>query len=145
MVIHKRRRQSRTGLGVLALVALLLLSGCSLFFGSRPDTLAPAGKLYEDGERELGRGRYDAAREDLRKIVERFPDSSLVPEARFLLGESYYREQEYERAIREFEAFMSLNPGHRIADLVQYRLARSYFDGMPTLERDQAVTAKAVT
>ncbi len=144
MVIHSRSRQSGRRLGVLALAAALLLSGCS-FFSSRPDTLPPAGKLYEDGERELGRGRYDAAREDLRKVVERFPDSSLVPPARFLLGESYYREQEYDKAIRELEAFMSLNPGHPIADLVQYRLARSYFDNMPTLERDQAVTAKAIT
>lgn len=144
MVIHSRSRRSGSRLGVRALAAVLLLSGCSLF-GGRPETLPPAGKLYEDGERELGRGRYDAAREDLRKVVERFPDSSLVPQARFLMGESYYREQEYDRAIREFEAFMSLNPGHPIADLVQYRLARSYFDNMPTLERDQAVTAKAVT
>jgi outer membrane protein assembly factor BamD len=144
VVIHRRSRRSGARLGAFALAAGLLFSGCSLF-GGRPDTLPPAAKLYEDGERELGRGRYDAAREDLRKIVERFPDSSLVPETRFLIGESYYREEEYERAIREFEAFMSLYPAHRIADLVQYRLARSYFDGMPTVERDQAVTAKAVT
>ena len=33
--------------------------------------------------------------------------------------------------------------GHLIADLGQYRLARSYFDQMPTVERDQAITAKA--
>lgn len=145
MVIHKRRRQSRPGLGVLALVALLLLSGCSLFFGSRPDTLAPAGKLYEDGERELGRGRYDSARDAFRKIIERHPDSNLVPQARFLLGEAYYREQEYAKAIKELEGFMSLYPGLPIADLAQYRLARSYFDDMPSVERDQAPTARAVT
>jgi len=144
VVIHKRRRQSRTGLGVLALVALLLLSGCSLFFGSRPDTLPPAGKLYEDGERELGRGRYDSARDAFRKIIERHPDSNLVPQARFLLGEAYYREREYAKAIKELEGFMSLYPGHPIADLVQYRVARSYFDDMPTVERDQAPTARAV-
>lgn len=144
MVIHSRSRHSGCRLGVLALAAVLLLSGCSLF-SSRPDTLPPAGKLYEDGERELLRGRYEASREDLRKIIERFPDSDLVPKARFLLGETYYRDKEYDRAVREFEAFMSFFPGHAIADLVQYRLSRSYFDNMPTVERDQGVTAKAIT
>ncbi|MBI3457242.1 MAG: outer membrane protein assembly factor BamD [Candidatus Rokubacteria bacterium] len=143
MVIHTCSRHPGARLGVLALAALPLLAGCSLF-GSRPETLPPAAKLYEDGEREILKGRYDAARDSLQKVVERHPDSDLVPQARFLLGESYYREREYDKAIRELEAFMSLYPGHPIADFAQYRLARSYLDNMPALERDQAVTAKAL-
>ena len=143
MVIHSRARYPALWLGAFALAAIPLLAGCSLF-GGRPDTLPPAGKLYEEGERDMLRSRYDSARDALRKIVERHPDSNLVPQARFLLGETYYREKEYERAAKEFEAFMSLYPGHAIADLVEYRLARSYFDSMPTLERDQAVTSKAL-
>lgn len=106
--------------------------------------MPPPGALYADGERALGRGRYDGARDSFGKLIERHPDSSLVPHARFLLGETYYRDKEYDRAVREFEAFMAYYPGHAIADLVQYRLARSHFDNMPTLERDQAVTAKAL-
>src|SRR5262245_4163629 len=143
VVTHTRLRRCRARLGVIALVAPLLLSGCSLFSG-KPSTLAPAPKLYEDGERDLDRKRYDAARESLRKIIERHPDSTLVPQARFLIGESYYRDQEYDKAVRELEAFMSLYPGNPIADLAQYRLAKSYFDNMPTVERDQAATSKAI-
>lgn len=139
---HTRRRL-RLRLGVFALGGLILISGCTLF-RSRPTTLPPAGKLLEDGEADLLKERYEAAREALRKLAERHPDSELVPTARFLLGESYYRERQYDKAIREFEAFMTLYPGHAIADLAQYRLARSHFDQMPTLERDQAVTAKAL-
>jgi outer membrane protein assembly factor BamD len=136
-------RRPRLRLGVLALSGLILLSGCS-FFRSRPTTLPPASKLLEDGERELLKERYDAARESLQKLVERHPDSELVPIGRFLLGEAYYRERQYDKAIRELEAFLALYPGHAIADLAQYRLARSHFDRMPTLERDQAITAKAL-
>ncbi|HEV8672415.1 MAG TPA: outer membrane protein assembly factor BamD [Methylomirabilota bacterium] len=143
MAIGDRSRHPAFWLGALALVTMLPLAGCSLF-GGRPDTLPPAGKLYEEGERDVLKGRYEAARDSLRKIIERHPDSTLVPPARFLMGESYYREKEYDKAVKEFEAFMSLYPGHAIADFAQYRLARSYFDGMPTLERDQAVTGKAL-
>jgi outer membrane protein assembly factor BamD len=143
VVIVHRPRHSSARLGVLALVGLLLLSGCSLFRG-RPDTLAPAGQLYSNGERDLDRARYEAARDAFRKIVERHPDSNLVPQARFLVGETYYRDKEYEKAAKEFEAFMNLYPGHAIADLAQYRLAQSFYDDRPSLERDQAATAKAM-
>jgi outer membrane protein assembly factor BamD len=141
VVIQTRHRQTALWLGALALAALPFLGGCS--FG-RPETLAPANKLYEDGNRDLGRKRYEAAREQFRKIVERHPDSNLVPQARFLLGESYYRDGEWDKAAREFDGFMAIYPAHAIADLAQYRLARSYFDGMPDLERDQAVAARAL-
>jgi outer membrane protein assembly factor BamD len=77
-------------------------------------------------------------------LVERQPESDLVPVATFLIGETYYRAGEYEKAAPEFESFVTLYPGHAIADLGQYRLARSYFDQMPTLERDQALTARAL-
>lgn len=129
--------------GVLALAALLLLSGCSWFSG-RPELLLPAGKLYEEGERLMVQGRQDGARDRFTKIVERFPESDLAPVSRFLVGETYYRAQEYDKAAPEFEAFVTLYPGHSIADLGQYRLARSYFDQIPTVERDQNITAKAL-
>ena len=129
--------------GVLALVAISFLPGCS-WFRSRPDILPPAGRLYEEGEGLLLRGRYDAAREAFSKLVERHPESELVPVARFLIGESFYRAGEHAKAIPEYEAFVTLYPGHAIADLGQYRLARSHFDQMPTLERDQAITGKAL-
>ncbi|MGH7263913.1 MAG: outer membrane protein assembly factor BamD [Candidatus Rokuibacteriota bacterium] len=143
MVIHSRSLLRAAGLGAVALASLNFLAGCGLF-QSRPDTVPPVAALYAEGERDLAKGRHEAARDAFRKIIERHPDSTLVPEARFLLGESFYRDQEYDRAVRELEAFMAYYPAHSIADLAQYRLARSHFDNMPPLERDQAVTARAL-
>jgi outer membrane protein assembly factor BamD len=127
----------------LAVAAVCLLTGCS-WLGGRPTTLLPAGQLYARGEDLLARERYDQARDNFRMLVERQPESDLVPVATFLVGETYYRATEYEKAAPEFETFVTLYPGHAIADLGQYRLARSYFDQMPTLERDQAITARAL-
>ena len=58
--------------------------------------------------------------------------------ARFLIGEAFYREAEFDKAVREFEAFLAFFPRHQIADLVQYRLAMSYYDQMKPVEQDQA-------
>lgn len=112
---------------------------------TRPtEAILPAGELYSKGEDELSRGNYEDARTNFRRIVERHPDSSLAPRARFLVGEAYYREGEFDKAIKEFESFMAFYPGQLIADLVQYRLAMSYYDQMKPVEQDQGLTLKAV-
>jgi outer membrane protein assembly factor BamD len=129
------------------LVALLLLGGCSSirgFFRPQPQPLPPATDLYQIGEAELNRRRYEDARTAFRKIVERHPQSTHAARARFLLGETYYREGEFDRAVREFEAFLAFFPRHQIADLAQYRLAMSYYDQMKPVEQDQTITAKAL-
>jgi outer membrane protein assembly factor BamD len=138
-----RRRPFQRGVLAPAAAAVILLSGCS-FISGRPTTIAPAAKLYEEGERLLFLEKYPAAREQFQWLVERHPESELAAVGRFLVGETYFRSKEYEKAVPEFETFVTLYPSHQIADLGQYRLARSYFDQMPTLERDQKITAQAL-
>jgi outer membrane protein assembly factor BamD len=129
---------------VISAVALsLLLGGCGIFT-EQPTVLLPAPELYAKGNYDLERKRYEDARASFRKIVERFPNSSLAPQARFLIGEGYYRDADFEKAIKEFQAFMAFYPRHMIADLVQYRLAMSYYDQLKPVEQDQGLTAKAV-
>ncbi len=135
-------------LAVSALVALsTLLGGCSTiadWVRQRPQPLPPASDLYAVGEKELDRSRYAEARTAFQKIVERHPQSIYAPRARFLMGEAYYRESEWDKAIKEFETFRSFYPRHQIADLVQFRLAMSYYDQMKPVEQDQAITQKAM-
>jgi outer membrane protein assembly factor BamD len=124
-------------------IAAVVLSGCTIF-GGRPSTVAPAATLYDAGERLLLQDKYEQAREQFSLLAERHPESDLAPVARFLVGETYFRAKDFEKAVPEFESFVTLYPGHQIADLGQYRLARSFFDQMPTLERDQKITAQAL-
>ena len=128
----------------------ILLGGCSSagwlsdLFRPRAQPLLPAADLYQLGETELNRKRYEDARANFRKIVERHPTSNYAPRARFLVGEAFYREGEFDKAIKEFEGFLSFFPRHEIADLVQYRLAMSYYDQMKPVEQDQGITVKAI-
>jgi outer membrane protein assembly factor BamD len=131
-----------------ALVSLLLLlGGCTTlmdFLRQRPQALPPASELYAQGETELSKSRYEDARTAFRKVAERHPQSTYAPRARFLIGEAHYREGQFDRAIKEFEAFMAFYPRHQIADLVQFRLAMSYYDQMKPVEQDQEITRKAM-
>ncbi|MGH7384732.1 MAG: outer membrane protein assembly factor BamD [Candidatus Rokuibacteriota bacterium] len=126
---------------------LLLLGGCTAlvdFFRQRPQALPPASELYAEGEAQLSKGRHEEARTAFRKVAERHPQTSYAPRARFLVGEAFYREGQFDKAIQEFQAFMAFYPRHEIADLVQFRLSMSYYDQMKPVEQDQEITRKAM-
>ena len=126
------------------LAGLLLASGGCAWLRPAPVPILPPDELYSQGEAELERRRYLEARDSFRKIVERHPNSSWAPRARFLLGEAWYREAEFDKAVKEFETFLAFYPRHQIADLVQYRLAMSYYDQLKPVEQDQGLTVKAM-
>ncbi len=123
---------------------LLLLAGGCAWLKPAPTPTLPPEELYQIGETELNNRRYDEARQNFRRIVERHPNSSYAARARFLVGEALYREGEFDKAVREFEGFLSFFPQHQIADLVQFRLAMSYYDQLKPVEQDQGLTRKAL-
>jgi outer membrane protein assembly factor BamD len=130
---------------ILLVVLLYLTAGCSWsWLRPAPTPILPPEELYQIGENEMAKRRFTEARTAFTKIVERHPNSSYAARARFLVGEAYYRESEFEKAIKEFETFMSFYPRHQIADLVQYRLSMSYYDQMKPIEQDQALAQKAL-
>ena len=85
-------------------IAAVVLSGCTIF-GGRPSTVAPAATLYDAGERLLLQDKYEQAREQFSLLAERHPESDLAPVARFLVGETYFRAKDFEKAVPEFESF----------------------------------------
>jgi len=132
-----------TMLRTLTLVLLLLAGGCA-WFRPAPTPILPPEELYQLGEGELEKKRFAEAREHFRKVVERHPNSSYAPRARFLIGEAFYRDAEFDKAAKEFEGFLAFYPRHEIADLVQYRLAMSYYDQIKPIEQDQGLAGKAM-
>jgi outer membrane protein assembly factor BamD len=151
LTFHAHMRvPSRARSVALLLILALLLGGCSTVGGwaadlvrQRPQPLPPASELYAMGEQEMNKRRYEDARLQFRKVVERHPQSTFAPKAKFLIGEAFYREGEFDKAIKEFDGFLAFFPRHEISDLAQYRLAMSYYDQMKPVEQDQSITAKA--
>jgi len=141
---HFFMRMRLAALTRFLLAGLLLVSGGCAWLRPAPTPILPPDELYSQGEQELERRRYIEARDSFRKIVERHPNTSWAPRARFLLGEAFYREGEFDKAVKEFETFLSFYPRHQVADLVQYRLAMSYYDQLKPVEQDQGLTAKAM-
>src|SRR3989475_11728760 len=123
---------------------LLLSAGGCAWMKPAPIPILPPEELYQIGETDLNNRRYDEARQNFRRIVERHPNSSYAARARFLVGEAFYREGEFDKAVREFEGFLAFFPQHQIADRVQVRLAISYYDQLEPVEQDQGLTPNAL-
>src|SRR5262249_10602596 len=135
--------------GIALVIALLAAAGCGWtnafnLFKPQPVPILPAEELYQQGENELAKTRYEDARKAFTKIVERHPNSSYAPRARFLLGKAYYEDADFDKAIKEFETFISFYPRHQIADLAQYYLALSYYSQIKPIEQDQTLAKKAL-
>lgn len=128
----------------ITLVSLLLTAAGCAWLRPPPTPILPPEELSQLGDTDLERKRYPDAREQYTKIVERHPNSSYAPRARFLIGEAWYREGEFDKAVKEFETFMAFYPSHQIADLVLYRLAMAYYDQIKPIEQDQTPASKAL-
>src|SRR5262249_38694735 len=56
-------------------------------------------------------GKYDLAVAGFQRFVKDFPGTSLTPNAHYWLGESYYQQKDYPRAIQSFEYVSTEFPG----------------------------------
>jgi outer membrane protein assembly factor BamD len=136
----------------LALVALgiLTLVGCSSrhkhdmgsqLYG-RSDRAA-----WDEGEKLVAKKRYADARVQFKRLVDGFPNSELLPQARLALADTYFEQggsANYILAISEYRQFLTLYPSATQSDFAQFRIAESYFKDKHGIERDQTPTHQAL-
>ena len=102
-----------------------------------PPAAAPAGtptppapepdpeQLYAAAKRDFDRGAFETARSGFQRLLQRYPKSGSADNAQFWLGEIYYREQWYEKAILEYQKVIENYPkGNKVeASLLKQGLA----------------------
>lgn len=81
-----------------------------------PATNDPAA-VYEAAFSLVKDGSYDQAEIGLLDFINRFPDHTLTPNARYWLGETYYVRKDYDKASRVFaEAYQKAPKGPKAPD-----------------------------
>jgi tol-pal system protein YbgF len=72
-------------------------------------------ELYNTSKQALDRGEFEASRASFADFLKRFPNSANADNAQFWIGESYYREKWYEKAIMEYQKVIETYPdGNKI-------------------------------
>ena len=96
--------------------------------------IAPAGQtkgqinedeIYRMAKQAFDQGDSDAARKKFQELIEKFPKSERADNAQFWIGEIYYREKWYEKAILEYQKVIENYPkGNKVpASLLKQGLA----------------------
>lgn len=76
-----------------------------------PAAKNPAQALYDEAYTLYRKqGKHDEAREKFKVFMQTYPESSLIPNAFFWVGESYYDQQQYEAAILEYDSVIKKFP-----------------------------------
>jgi outer membrane protein assembly factor BamD len=140
-------KMSRTQ-GVLA--AALVASG--LACGKQEVDIATLASnsdqvIWQAGQKALKGKQWDVARQHFRRVVDGFPQSPLVPEARIAVGDSYFTEggtANYTLAAGQYREFLTVFPSHPRGDYAQFQIGESYFNQKNSPDRDQTQVAQAL-
>ncbi len=76
--------------------------------GKTPETKAK--DIYMEAYRTFKEEKFKAAREQFEVLLGKYPESELSDNARFWIGESYYRGKNYEDAILAYQELFDNNP-----------------------------------
>jgi len=126
---------------VVGLGVLLIFSGCAWFETKEEKT---AQELIQDGVDYFEAGSYNKAIESFEKLRDWYPFSRYAILAELKIADAHFNLKEYADAIFAYEEFEQLHPRNEAIPYVIYRIARSYFNQIDTIDRDQSNAAKAL-
>jgi tol-pal system protein YbgF len=77
---------------------------------SAPAPPSSEQKMYDDAKKAFDNGELDKARQGFALLLKTFPQSENADNAQFWIGESYFREKWYEKAILEYQSVLEKYP-----------------------------------
>jgi outer membrane protein assembly factor BamD len=103
--------------------------------------------IWAAGQKALKGKQWDVARQHFRRIVDGFPQSPLVPEARIAIGDAHFSEGGSGNLILaagQYREFLNVFPSHPRGDYAQFRVAESYYNQRNSPDRDQTQVLQAL-
>jgi len=126
------------------LITLLLFTGCAKK-GIRTAEGDPE-TLYKQGLALFNKRNYRDAIKRFEQLRSTFPDNPpYTVWAELKIGDCHLFKKDYVEAIAAYEEFKKVHPTHEEIPYVQYQIGMAYFKQMPTLDRDQTFTQKALS
>ncbi|MGI9554307.1 MAG: outer membrane protein assembly factor BamD [Thermodesulfobacteriota bacterium] len=136
----------------LFLVMVIFTVGCGKKAKIKSGT---AQELYADATNELYNKEggfpwiftgpdYDVILETLKEIQLRYTFSPFATLAEIRTADTYFKKEEYEQAITEYEEFIKNHPGHNEYEYALYQLALSNYELRASKDRDPTFTRNSI-
>lgn len=113
---------------ILVLVAMLFVSGCSMFGESADPEKMSAHALYKASKSAMNSADYETALKYLETLESRFPFGRYTQQAQLDIIYAYYKYDEPESAISAADRFIKLYPKHANVDYAYYMRGLSSFN-----------------
>lgn len=142
-----RRKVLMRRILVLAVVGLLLLTGCASvkeWFGFGREQEKNAQELAYDGMDAYNSGWYKKSIENFEKLKDWYPFSKYAILAELKIADSQYHLGEYGDAIYSYESFENLHPRNEAVPYVVYQIGMCYLEQLSASDRDQTPARKAI-
>ena len=107
------------------------------------DDVEPADVLYNQALANMDAGNFKEAKRILNKLDQQHPYSEFSRRSLILMTFIHYREGNYADTTATGKRFVTLYPGDKDAAYAQYLVGMAYFKQIPSITRDQTVTARA--
>ena len=113
----------------LALIALILLSGCA-GFGKETDETAnwSAQQLYREAKDNLDSVNYEKAVKLYEKLQARFPFGRFAQQAELEIAYAYYKQNDVEATVAATDRFIKLHPENSAVDYAFYLKGLVHFN-----------------
>src|SRR5438094_4057842 len=126
---------------VLSLSLLLLSCGKKVVTNGPARKLEEADRgLFERAMHDLERDKFIVSRLNLQTLINTYPDSEFLPQAKYALAESFYRESgnsSMNQAEAEFKDYITFFPTSDLADDAQLKIALTHVRRMEKPDRDR--------
>ncbi len=140
----------RKGFPVVILAALVLLvSGCHRHKHADLDlseSAEPDKVLYEKSLEDIQNKRYDVARLTLQTLLNTYPDSDYLAQAKLAIADSYFQEgttSALTHAEIEYKDFITFFPNAPETPFAQYRAAMCNYRRLEKPDRDNTYAERA--
>ena len=126
----------------LVLPVVLFLLSCAKNTATKAPTSTlnePDRVLFERAMKDLEKSRFTVARLTLQTLISTYPDSEFLPQAKYAMAESFYRESTstaLSQAENEFKDYITFFPTNSLADDAQMKIAMTHVKRLEKADRD---------
>jgi outer membrane protein assembly factor BamD len=130
---------------LIAIVSLIALNfSCSGKTQVRTTERFDPEKYFETANQQFEKKDYEEARSLFLEIKNRDLTRKFAPLAQLRIADSYVQEDEYDKAIAEYNKFLETYPEHSHAAYAQYQIAMIYFNQIESPDRGYGGASKAL-
>jgi outer membrane protein assembly factor BamD len=126
---------------------LILLSNCSENQGINENSASEdqaAEEIFNLGEKEILRKRYNDAAEKFTEVERLYPYSDWAKRALIMQVYAYHKDQSYVNVVSAASRFIEFHPNDKDVPYAYYLIGLSYYDRVLAIGRDQALATKAL-